>query len=81
MTDPKQFTENLDDMPLADAIRTVMQRAVDSGIPLQEVIDDAFGAVVAKAHETDGPAVTAGRLLMVAKALTDMIPPTGQPTN
>lgn len=71
------LTEDLGELPTAEAVRTVLQRAVASGIPEADALDDAFGMIVARTLELDGPAKTAARLLTVAQALTAMVPPEG----
>jgi hypothetical protein len=75
------LAEDLGELPAAEAVRTVLQRAVASGIPEADAIDDVFGLLVARTVELDGPAKTAARLLMVAQSLTGMVPPQGAKAN
>ncbi|EAS2265013.1 hypothetical protein CEJ06_24490, partial [Salmonella enterica] len=63
------------------AVRTIIRRAVASGIPEQDALDDALGMLVGRTMELDGPQKTAARLLAVASALTDMVPAKGATVN
>lgn len=75
------LAEDLNGMPTAEAVRTVLQRAVESGIPEADALDDAMGMIVGRTMELDGPQKTAARLLAVAQALTEMVPPQSARTN
>ncbi|MHB2211826.1 hypothetical protein [Methylobacterium sp. CM6257] len=75
------MAEDLAGLPTAEAVRVVLQRAVASGIPESDAIDDAFGMLVGRSMELDGPRKTAARLLAVAQALVEMVPPQGARPN
>lgn len=75
------LVEGLSELPVAEAVRAVLQRAVAAGIPEQDALDDAFGFLIGRTMELDGPQKTAGRLLAVAQAVTELVPPQGTRAN
>lgn len=75
------LSEDLSGMPVADAMREVIRRAVAAGTAEQDALDDAFGYLATRTMELDGPQKTAARFLAVAKAMTELVPPQGARAN